>query len=137
MSTTPYLLDATWTDDAQGKKDYDGGIVSISTRYWPRGGSALVVTRTRTDVTIQDASARPAIPPSATSSLILHWEGYPGYLTLTSADFAGETFAEVAAQVERWAQQQMDLVVGLLRQAFPTAAWETGASPASEGTPLS
>ena len=28
----PYAM---WTDDCQGKKDYDGNMVSISTRYWP------------------------------------------------------------------------------------------------------
>lgn len=31
-------IDAKWTPDCQGKKDYDGQILSISTRYWPSGG---------------------------------------------------------------------------------------------------
>jgi hypothetical protein len=46
-------------------------------------------------------------------------------LTLASADFTGETFADVARQVEVWAQAQMDRVVALLRPAFPDGAWET------------
>jgi hypothetical protein len=125
MNTTTYRLDATWTDDAQGKKDYDGDILSISTRYWPRGGGFLLVEYTPTGVTFQEDAARPEVPPSATSSLILRCEGYPGYLTLTSVDFTGETFADVARQVEVWAQAQMDRVVELLPQAFPAGAWET------------
>jgi hypothetical protein len=27
-----------WRNDCQGKKDYDGRIVHVSSRYWPRGG---------------------------------------------------------------------------------------------------
>ena len=33
---------AKWTDDCQGKKDYDGKILCLSTRYWPRGGGVTV-----------------------------------------------------------------------------------------------
>lgn len=119
----PYRLDATWTDDAQGKKDYDGPILTISTRYWPRGGGFLVVNRTPTRITIEDDTHRRDIKPSAKSSLCLCIAGYPESVTLTSQSFEGETFEEVAHQVETWAQATMDHVVAVLRQAFP-APWK-------------
>ena len=39
MSETEKLkVSARWTNDCSGKKDFDGRIVDLSTRYWPRGG---------------------------------------------------------------------------------------------------
>lgn len=115
-------LRAEWTDDCQGKKDYDGPIVSISTRYWPRGGGFFAVHRQGNNVTFEENDARPEIKPSAKSALMLRFndsDGDEDYLDLTSQEFEGETFEEVAAQVEAWAQEQMDKLVGILRAAYP------------------
>jgi hypothetical protein len=113
------LLDAQWTDDAQGKKDYDGSILSISTRYWPRGGGYLLVTRDGLSVTSEDNTARPAIAPRAMSHLVLHHKNGRETTDLVSQQFEGETFEGVARQVEAWAQGVMDRVVRVLQREFP------------------
>lgn len=38
-------INARWTDDCQGKKDFDGTIIDISSRYWPRGGGFGLFSR--------------------------------------------------------------------------------------------
>jgi hypothetical protein len=120
--TETLRLQAEWTDDCQGKKDYDGDILSISTRYWPRGGGFFVLRNAGDGVAFEENDARPYIKPSATSSLMLtyHKDGGGDYVDLTEQSFEGETFEEVAAQVEVWAQEQMDRAVRALRAEFPT-----------------
>ena len=114
-----HTLSATWTDDCQGKKDYDGDILSISTRYWPgpAGGGTMAF-----DTGTGEVSTIPYGPkPSAKSSLILrywHEKGYEDYETLIEREFEGDTFEDVKAQVEAWAQEQMDEAAGLLRRSF-------------------
>lgn len=105
-----------WKDDCCGKKDYDGQIISISTRYWPRGGGAIIVD-SRVGVLPADATIR----PSATSSLILDFKGTndEDYIKIATADFEGETFEEIAAQVEKWTQEQFDKMRAALTVAFP------------------
>lgn len=102
-------INAEWRDDCQGKKDYDGEILRISTRYW---GS-----RRRVDGTLTK--------PSAKSSLMLSYRANdelptydPGYTDLVEQEFEAETEAEVKAQVEAWAQQKMNEVVRLLIDKF-------------------
>lgn len=111
-------LAAAWTDDCNGKKDYDGDILSVSTRYWPAGGSGFTTMRAGDTVIITtDATGE---PPSAQSRLILR-HGDPedrDYLVLVSQEFEGRTFEEVATQVEAWAQAQMNRVVRVLRAEF-------------------
>lgn len=91
-----------WTDDCSGKKDYDGDIVAVSTRYWPKR--------------YQDNGK-----VSATSSIMLS-DGCPDHNgeteDLISKDFEGDTFAEVAIQVQGWVQEQMDRVEKALRAEF-------------------
>lgn len=107
-------LNAEWTDDCCGKKDYDGEVLSVSTRYWPRGGSALMLDTARPDLGLHhvDDGSR----PSAKSSLLLYGDG--DYMTLTEHEFEADTFEEVAALVEAWAQEQMDKAEAALRAAF-------------------
>jgi len=38
MSEDVPLKEFKWTNDCQGKKDFDGPIVTLSSRYWPSGG---------------------------------------------------------------------------------------------------
>lgn len=52
---------ATWEDDCQGKKDYDAELVSLSTRYWPRGGGFSAII----DGKWEHNEDRPDIKPSA------------------------------------------------------------------------
>lgn len=95
-------LSAAWTNDCQGKKDYDGDILSISTRYWPENYQANRMV-------------------SAQSQLIVH-HGEPGasedYAVLAHVEFEAETFEFLAPQVEAWAQQQMDRAVAALVAEF-------------------
>ncbi len=113
-------LNAQWTNDCCGKKDYDASIVEISTRYWPRGGGMLIVTNNPGyPVKIEGGEARPEIKPSATCSLVVCY-GDEECADLSRKDFDGETFEEVKAQVEPWAQAQMDRAVAALRREFGT-----------------
>lgn len=104
---TTLKLQAEWTDDCQGKKDYDGNILSISTRYWPR----------RVGFWLAQNEARPDILPSARSALVLR-HGSDDCTTLIEQEFEAETREEVQRQVEIWAQAQMDRVVNILRQHY-------------------
>jgi hypothetical protein len=95
-------LSATWTNDCQGKKDYDGDILSISTRYWPGSYQANRMV-------------------SALSQLVLRYgeSGASGdYVVLARAEFEAGTFETLAPQVEQWAQEQMDRAVAALVVEF-------------------
>jgi hypothetical protein len=100
METKPLAPSARWTDDCQGKKDYDGRLLDISTRYWP--GSY------RTD----------GRPSAAASILIRHGEpgesGYSDYITWREADFDGDTEQDVRGQVEAWVAEQFADVLRLI-----------------------
>lgn len=106
-------LEAQWTDDCQGKKDYDGDVLSVSTRYWPAGGGYHVLDAQGFHESADGSK------PSARSSLIIR-QADDESIELAARDFEGETFADVAAQVERWAQEQYEKAVAALRSAFPT-----------------
>lgn len=119
-------LNARWTDDCQGKKDYDASIVEVSTRYWPRGGGFSLVRTSSCGVEIQDsAEVFPHLRPSAVSSIIIRArdEDYPNYnyskyIRLIEAKFEDDTEEAVKAAVEVWAQAQMDRIVLALQQEF-------------------
>ena len=112
-------LQIEWTNDCQGKKDFDGDLVAISTRYWP--GHAFVLNATHPEDGIQQV---PAGLPSAKSKVRL-FDGHPHHNgwseTLLEKDFEGDTFAEVAAQVETWAQEQAERIVKAMRTEFQAA----------------
>lgn len=107
---------AAWTDDCQGKKDYDGRLLDISTRYWPGpgGGSMTFDTGTREFGTLPYGPK-----PSAKSSILLrHGEpdkyGYGDYLVWREQKFEADTEAEVKFHVEAWVALQMAEIVTLL-----------------------
>jgi hypothetical protein len=81
---------AEWKNDCQGKKDFDGPILSVSTRYWPGPGR-----------------------PSATTSIYLNI-GPPGAdvddIIWRQRDFEADTEAEVKAAVESWVSEMMAIV---------------------------
>ena len=109
-------LEISWTDDCQGKKDYDGDIVAVSTRYWP--GPATVFDTAHPGLGLHEI---PGGKPSARCSIILS-NGYPYHNSetepLIEKEFEGDSFGAVAAQVELWAQEQMDRVEKALRAEF-------------------
>lgn len=111
---------ARWTDDCQGKKDFDGELVRLSSRYWPRGGGFHTFSRQEG---WQGNETRPEIKPSAKASILLYFgpteeECEYDYETLIAQDFEADTEAEVKAQVEAWAQAQYDKIAATLRSAF-------------------
>jgi hypothetical protein len=112
---------ANWTDDCQGKRDFDGDVVRISTRYWPRGGGFSMSV----DGGVFTTNADKTIPPSATSSIELYHKDEDGddtSVTLTECEFEGETFEEVSAKVEDWGGTQFDRIVKVLQKEFEVQA---------------
>jgi len=110
---------AEWTDDAQGKKDYDAEFVGVTTRYWPRGGGITAL-----DAAGFHTNEDQSIKPSATSEIYIRAkEGreFEEMVTLISREFEGETFEEVAAQVESWVQEQMNRVTKAVLEEFKRA----------------
>lgn len=111
-------LNIEWTDDCQGKKDYDGDIVAVSTRYWP--GPVTVFDTATPEKGLHEI---PGGKPSATCSIMLS-NGYPHHndetVDLISRDFEGDTFEAVAKKIETWAQKQMNRVEKALRAEFKT-----------------
>lgn len=98
-----------WTDDCQGKKNYDGPLIRVSSRYWPRGGGFhLLVGRNF----VESGKIRPDIKPSAESSIMLADE-----TTIFEKKFEAETEEEVKAQVETWVEEKYEII----RQAIDAA----------------
>lgn len=113
----PKLL-AKWEDDCLGKKNYDGVILRISTRYWPRTGSLMILDRNTGQMKMNpDAGMH-----SARCSLeILDGEDDDEYgtgISLIEADFRDRDFSTVKNAVEKFAQEQMDKAVKALKEAF-------------------
>ena len=96
---------AKWTPDCQGKQDYDGRLISISTRYWPSGGGFHI-----NDVQGFRLSTDSRIKPSAHTSIHLNFGepdeyGYGDYRVLAEKEFTADTEAEVKVQVEAWVRE--------------------------------
>ncbi len=111
-------IDAEWTDDCQGKKDFDGPVVCISTRYWPRGGGFHTFHLDSDGTLVSEGNeARPEIRAAATSEFLVNTRDDEN-LVLATRDFEGETEAQVKAEVERWADEQYARIVEVLKTAF-------------------
>jgi hypothetical protein len=108
---------AVWTDDCQGKKSFDGPLISISTRFWPgpEGGASLVVDHAPGATRIGELpygkkpSAHVAIQlnvgPAANGGKAYTWQ---------EIDIEGDTEAQVKAAVEKWVHDRMREIVFLL-----------------------
>jgi len=105
-----------WTPDCQGKWDYDCSLVHLSSRYWPRGGGFHVFDIGKGAWECNDA--RPEIRPSAKSSICIGDLVNGPYEDLFSADFEGDTEAEVKAKVEAWAKEMIGRVDAAIRREF-------------------
>jgi hypothetical protein len=109
----------TWTDDCQGKKDFDGDILRISTRYWPLGGGMYIYIPD--DPRGLHRSDDPSIRPSAHSTIILSYEDDAGKqvdLDLIDQAFEGSSFDDVRGQVETWASAQLVRIASVLQKEF-------------------
>jgi hypothetical protein len=105
-----------WTDDCQGKKDYDGSIVRLSTRYWPRGGGFAVFDTAEPEKGFR-TNALPHMKPSAHASIVLDTED-SDECTLAEKDFEADTEEEVKAAVEQWAAIQYECIAEVLKKMF-------------------
>ena len=113
----PYAM---WTDDCQGKKDFDGPLLSVSTRYWPGpgGGAAMLVHVGPEGGKIDDLPY--GSKPTAHSCIILNVgpreerDGGGDSLTWSEKEFEADTEAEVKAQVEAWVTAEMKKIVSML-----------------------
>jgi hypothetical protein len=110
-----------WTDDCCGKKDCDGPVVLFDSRYWPAGGSALIVVNKPGKSHIgQEQNSEPDM---AITSLYLcfYEEGYePGdRIELAESGYLkGDSFEDVKTKVEVWQQEQFDRLVEILKQHY-------------------
>lgn len=95
------MIPAKWTDDCSGKKDFDGAFVSLSCRYWPKGGSAFSLDTTNNKgLQKYDDGSR----ASASCQLLLNiGDGDYRILTSTPGYLEGDSESEVKAKVENWA----------------------------------
>jgi hypothetical protein len=116
---------AIWTNDCQGKKSFDGPLLSISTRYWPGPGGGGAMTVNNTSEGVSFGVAPYGRRPRAHSSILLNVgpiteddkEG--DWITWREAEFEADTEEEVKARVEAWIKQQMDDLIGILRITVP------------------
>lgn len=118
---------AMWTDDCQGKKDYDGRLLSISTRYWPRGGGFHVLTGGQF---LSSEEVSPEVKPSAKAAIHFNFgtpnvpDGFGDYVVWKEQRFEADTEAEVKAQVEAWVREKVEEVRVLL--GIPGASFVKG-----------
>jgi hypothetical protein len=86
-----------WTDDCQGKKDYDGPLLSVSTRYWPPSYS-------------RDGQ-------HSASASILWGDPATEYTTIAEHEFFGDTLDEVKQFVEAWVAEQSRVMFDRIMRA--------------------
>ena len=110
---------AHWTVDCMGKLDFDGPILIIRSRYWPRGGSHLEINTFSPDL-MRDGShpSRQDIKPSAHSEIIIRDREEDHDQTIVEEDFEAETEVEVKNQLEAWANEQRDRIIRAIVREF-------------------
>ena len=109
---------ARWTPDCQGKWDFDGRFIVVSSRYYPQGGGFHIFDRV--NGFRPSIETNPNLRPHAVSAIHLeHGEADDNghnadYLIITEKEFDGDTEAEVKARVETWVQEQVQVIADLL-----------------------
>lgn len=89
---------AGWAPDCQGKWDYDGRLVTLSTRYWPANYQQNGMCSAKSSIYLgstQDAHLDDAVP-------------------LIVKEFEAHTEAEVKRMVEVWVAEQYARIGGAL-----------------------
>lgn len=107
---------AMWSNDCQGKKDFDGRLLSISTRYWPASPSAPNEFNTATG---KWTTAPYGAKPSAAASIVINHGapdqyGFGDYATLCEQKFEADTEQEVKALVEAWVKAECNRILHLV-----------------------
>jgi hypothetical protein len=109
---------AEWTQDCQGKQDFDGPIISVSTRYYPGpgvGGSLVLEAGSSEFKTIPYGPQ-----PSANSSILLRLgpkhkgDGGGDYYVWKTQDFTAPTESKTKALVEAWVTERMAEIVACM-----------------------
>ena len=125
MEETKLVPCAIWSNDCQGKKDFDGRLLGISCRCWP--GPEGQVGFNSFDSSTGKFSTVPYGPkPSANASIhIEHGEpdepdGYGDSTELVSAEFEADTEAEVKSLVEAWVTAKVNEIASVLTAHFAT-----------------
>lgn len=95
---------AAWQRDCGSKWDYDGRLVSLSTRYWGDRTAKATIYLGST----QDAYYDDAVP-------------------LIEKEFSGQTREEVHRAVELWAKEQFSRIANALRREFAATPLQSGA----------
>lgn len=112
---------AEWSNNCQGKKDYDGRLLSISTRYWPASPTSLNAYDTKTG---KWSEVPYGGTPSASAAIHINFGepdqyGYGDYATLVEKEFSAPTEAEVKALVEAWVKETCETILTSLKHVFP------------------
>jgi len=123
MSDNVFIMKpaARWTPDCQGKWDYDGRLISISTRYWPSGGGFHIYDPKQPERGLHSSlDDFPEIKPSANAAIHIEC-GEPdekghnsSYAVLSERDFEANTEQTVKAEVEVWVAEQYSRIVKCL-----------------------
>ncbi len=101
----------TWTPDCQGKEDFDGAVVFLSTRIYPRGGSAHVWNIQDGEVksfTDQHSPERQEIKPSGYANIVVFGVRH-------EREFEAETTEQLKKDIEAWYSQYIERAQKLLR----------------------
>ncbi len=106
---------ATWTDDCQGKKDYDGELISVSTRYWPAKGGFWVVNKDSSGTTIRDGEDQKGMCSARSAIIVEHGDGY---FPLVECQFEAPTQEAIQRCVEAWVEDKVNEVYQVLREHF-------------------
>lgn len=118
MTDTALKIPAKWTLDCQGKQDFDGTLVRLSTRYWPRGGGFTIMERVDGHIRLEENDERPHIRPSAHATIYLGDtadEYYDDAQKLCDIEAEADTEAEVKAKIEAWVAEQYERIGNALR----------------------
>ncbi len=104
-------LDANWTDDCQGKKNYDGQIISIQSRFWP------TIDLTNPDVR--------RILPSAKAAICIHFkskqksgEMTENQIILIEREFEDQSEEVVKEQVEVFCEYEFMKIANILSKFY-------------------
>ena len=98
---------AKWTNDCQGKRNCDKDLVVLSTRYWPQGDDFTISNAFTGEEVVPNNLEK--VKPSAESSIYIQDE------LVLKCSFEGETEEDVKAQVERWANEQVQKIKKAVR----------------------
>ena len=112
---------AKWTDDCCGKKDFDGEMLTVSSRYWPKGGSGMMFDTSNPTEGLR--SYDDGSPCSANSKILFHYtkeNGDQDYVVVAeTGDYVtGASLEEVQAKIETWVQKTTDRILRALTKEF-------------------